>query len=288
MRRGLAQGAVLFIVQAAAAQLAVAQGEPAPRQTLRPPERSLAASPITDRFALRLNYFGPTVHTDLRLDRSTGQPGTDLNAEQDLGLEEKPQQFRAEMIIRMRERNRLRVDYFKLTRFGDKVLTQQVNFGDDVFDVNDRVSSLIDWRQLSLTYTRSLIYTNRFEVGLGLGIALLEATARGEVRARNLSEQEEGVAPFPTFALDASWRISKRWSFNARGQTFTANTEDFDGSMSEYHADVQYRWRKNFAVGLGYTSLRVSLDVVSGADVDFPGRFKQDVSGPELFIRASF
>jgi len=282
MRILLAVAATLFVNAAFAQE----QVSPPARELLRPPKKHQVSSPITDRFALRVTYFTPTVDTFLRLDRQTGQPGTELIVEDDLGLEAKPTQVRAEMTFRLRERNRLRVDYFKLTRYGDKVLDRTIAFGDQTFLVTERAQTMIDWRQLTLTYTRSLMRFERFELGAGLGISLLETRARGEVTARNVRESEDAVAPFPTFALDATWRISTRWSLSARGQTFTANMDDFDGSLSDYHGDIQYRWRKNFTVGLGYTSLRI--DASSTSTDDFPGRFEQDISGPEFFVRASF
>jgi hypothetical protein len=283
MRIWLALAATLFVNAAFAQE----QGSTAaPRELLRPPKKGQVASPITDRFALRVTYFAPTADTFVRLDQENGQPGTELLAEQDLGLDDKPSQARAEMIIRLRERNRLRVDYFKLTRYGDQILDRTISFGEQTFLVSERAQTMIDWRQLGLTYTRSLLYFDRFELGAGLGIALLETRAKGEVRARNVSESEDGIAPFPTFALDATWRISSRWSLNVRGQTFTANTDDFDGTLSDYHGDIQYRWRRNFTMGLGYTSLRMKVESTSTDDLT--GKFDQDISGPEFFIRASF
>ena len=283
MRICFAVAATLFVNAAFAQE----QESSAPRELLKPPKQHQVASPITDRFALRVSYFAPTVDTFLRLDRTTGQAGTELLVEDDLGMNDKPNQARAEMIIRLRERNRLRVDYFKLTRYGDKILDRAINFGDETFQVNERAQTMIDYRSLTLTYTRSLLYFDRFELGAGLGISLLETKAKGEVVARNVREQEDAVAPFPTFALDATWRISKRWSLNVRGQTFTANLDDFDGSMSDYHRDIQYRWRKNFTVGLGYQTLQIKAQTTD-VTADQPGRFDQKISGPEFFIRASF
>jgi hypothetical protein len=301
MRILLAVAATLFVNMAIAQ--GVDQGQPAarseaqeaaeaatparmPRELLKPPKAHQVASPITDRFALRISYFMPSVDTLLRLDRTTGQAGTELLAEDDLGMEAKPTMARTEMIFRLRERNRLRVDYFKLTRFGDKMLTRTLNFGDSTFLVNERAQTSIDYRALGLTYTRSVLYFDRVEVGVGLGISLLEAKAKGEVRARNVSEQQDGVAPYPTFALDGTWRISKRWSANLRAQTFTAHLDEFQGSLSDYHGDIQYRWRKNFTFGLGYTTLRIRAESTSTDDMN--GKLNQDVDGPEFFIRASF
>ena len=258
----------------------------APRELLQPPKKGQEASPITDRFALRVSYFAPKIDTFLRLDRTTGQQGTNLRVENDLGLDDKANMARMEMTFRLREKNRVRVDYFKSTRYGDKVLNQTINFGDQTFLVTDRAQTSLEYRSLGLTYTRSLLYTDHFEVGLGLGISLIEAHAKGEVVARNIREKEDGVAPYPTVALDTTWRISKRWAFTARGQTFTAHTSDFKGSLSDYHGDIQYRWRRNFAFGLGYTTLRIRAESTSTKNM--PGKFNQDYKGPEFFIRASF
>ena len=287
MRIWLALAATLLLVNVAVAQDATdPQRAPPHRELLQPPKKGQAASPISDRFALRVSYFAPTVDTVLRLDRTTGQAGTELNAESDLGLEEKPKQARMEMIFRLRERNRLRVDYFKLTRYGNQILTRTINFGDQTFLLSDRAETSIDYRALGLTYTRSVLYTDRFEIGVGVGVSLIEAHAKGEVKARNVKESEDGVAPYPTIALDSTWRISKRWSFNARGQTLTAHLSEFTGSMSDYHGDFQYRWRRNFAFGLGYTKLQIRAESTSTKNM--PGKLDQDIGGPEFFIRASF
>lgn len=293
MRTGLATAVVLMSLNTVQAFAQEQSGEPRSRpasELLQPPTKGAIASPITDRFALRVMYFAPSVETFMRLDpESSADQGTELVAEDDLGLEDKPKQARIEMIIRMRERNRLRVDYYKLTRYGDTVLDREIVFGDDTFRVNDRVQTILDWRELGLTYTRSIFLRERFEIGVGLGIALLEAKARGEVRAQNILEEENGVAPYPTFALDGTWRISTRWSLNLRGQTFTAHSHDVEATKSDYHGDIQYRWRRNFTVGLGYSSLRIKADVLPTGE---PGRqtgfLDQDISGPELFLRASF
>ena len=294
MRTWLAPAATLFVLNAVAgaalAQEATdpprASPQPPHRELLQPPKKGQQASPITDRFALRVSYFAPRIDTFLRLDRSTGQAGTELRVENDLGLEDKSNLARMEMTFRLREKNRLRVDYLKLTRYGDKILNQTIRFGDQTFLVSERAQTQLDYRNLGLTYTRSVLYFDRFELGVGLGISLLEAHAKGEVVARNVREKEDGVAPYPTLALDSTWRISKRWSFNARGQTLTAHLSDFTGSMSDYHGDIQYRWARNFAFGIGYELLRIRA--TSTSTKNMPGRFDQDIKGPELFIRASF
>lgn len=286
MRICFAVAAMLFLALVAPSGASAAD-QPKASDILKPRKARDIASPITDRFALRVSYFGPSVDTEFRLDPDGSLfPGTDLIAEDDLGLASRVSQARMEMIFRLRERNRIRVDYFKLSRFGDQNVTRQIVFGNNLFNVNDRVQSMLEWRSLGLTYTRSFWLSERFEFAGGIGFAFLEARAKGVVAARNIREERSSPGVFPTLALDSTWRISKRWALNARGQRFSAHVDEFQGLMAEYHGDIQYRWRGNFSLGLGYTKLRSTIDVVD--DSDFSGRFHQDVAGPEIFLRASF
>lgn len=257
-----------------------------PSEALKPKSLEIA-SPISDHFFMRGIIFQGDVTTLLRLDstRATIPDGTLLSGEDDLGLDDVVEQARMEFDVRMRERNHVRIDYFKLNRFSQQELPRDIEFGDFTFDAGDTFRAKLDWRMLSLTYTYSVFKFERFEAGIGLGLHILEAKAEGSQPGTLNREQDSEVGIFPTIALNGAFRISKRWAVTARGQSFSASPEGFDGTLSDYHADVQYRWRKNFAIGLGYSKIEIDLRV---EDTDQPMLFNMDTSGPELFFRASF
>jgi hypothetical protein len=257
-----------------------------PSEALKPKSLDIA-SPVSDTFFVRGTYFQAAVDTVIRVDSTgaTTPDGTVLSGEDDLGLDDVINQARMEFDVRMGERNHLRIDYFKLARFGDVFLPRDIEFGDFTFQAGDNFRTTIDWRMLGLTYTYSLFKSERFEAGLGLGLHIIEAHAEGSEPGTLNSEKDSQAGAFPTIAVNGAYRISKRWSVTARGQTFTAHPEEFDGTLSDYHADVQYRWHKNLAIGLGYSSIQIDLNVV---DADQPFLFQMDTSGPELFFRASF
>jgi hypothetical protein len=282
MRNSLALGAVLCVFLCACASRP--QKEPDAPRPMAPKKRQIS-SPITDRFAIRGSFYNPSVETLIRIDDQGGLQGTELLAEEDFGLDDNLTQGRMELLFRMRERNRLRVDYFKTDRDGRQNLTRQIDFGDQTFQTGELVQSELNWRMLGFTYMRSLLLRERFEIGVGLGIYLIEANASAAVQARFAREDVDGVGAFPTPILDATWRISSRWSVTARGQYFSSEVDEFTGSLGDFHADVQYRWRRNFTVGLGYSVIQANLEV---NDADFPGLFDLDVAGPELFFRVSF
>ena len=259
-------------------------------QAQRPPPAE-PASPITDRFAWRASAFFGTVKTDGRVDDPAAPTGgTPFSLEDDFRLSPRARQARAEFMFRLRERNRLRVDLWELTRTGVTNPTATIVYGGNTFTPVDRVSSEFNWRQIDFTWTYSFLHRRRFELGAGLGLHLLEVEANASAPAtlsRPIAAQEKfsGAGPFVTVALDGSWRLTRRFTFSARGQYLNVTVSSVKGSLSDYHGDLQFRWRPNLAFGLGYQSTQARLEVRN----DNPnGIMKLDTRGPELFVRASF
>jgi hypothetical protein len=250
-----------------------------------PPPPAPIASPITDHFALTAGYFWGSVSTFGRFDSSSGVQGTPFSAEHDLGLTDQARQPFIEIIFRLEERNRLRVDFIDLRRAADKVIDRTVQYGDVTFLVDNPVHSEFDWRQMDLTYTYSFLRNDRFELGAGLGVHLLEAEAIAEIPKTPQSADFNGAGPFATLALDGTWRISRHWALTARGNYLKVTIGSVGGQMGQLHTDLQYRWRRNLAFGVGYRRQEIDLDL-HGTDPSGVLRFI--ISGPELFARASF
>jgi len=253
-----------------------------------PPHRHETPSPITDHFYIRGTFYDPQVRTHLRVDPSQAAPGvtgTPVNGENNLGLPDRLRQGRVEFMFRLRERSKVRVDYFEADRSGSKVLANDIVFGNQTFAGGQRTQTSLDWRQFDITYTYSLIRNDRFEVGTGVGIYFLQVDAIGQVPAQNQRQEVTAATPFPALPLDLTWRISSRWAATVRGAYLKATLSGFRGWYADSHEDIQYRWNPNFAIGLGYASIRTSLNRSSGT---FPGAFAMSISGPEAFVRFSF
>jgi len=245
----------------------------------RPP-----ASPITDVLALRGGYFWGHVGTSGRFDSATGVPGTPVNLEYDFGLTPQQRQPRVELIFRLRERSRLRVDFFDLSRSATQTLARPITYGNHTFQTNDVVNSEMDWRETDFTYTYSFLRTERFELGFGPGLHLIQSEGIGAVPARAIREDFSGAGPFVTLALDGTWRLSERWTLTARAQYFDLRVAGQEGALGDYRGELQYRPARHLALGLGFEGLRARLDV---RNKNPSGVMKLSVDGPELFVRAS-
>ena len=258
-----------------------------PSEALKPP-KDLIASPISDHFYVRGTAFMGSMDTTLRIDstNSTTEDGTLLSGEDDLGLDDQIEQFRMEANVRMKERHNVRMDFLKLDRFQEVRLARPIEFGDFSFQEGDAFRTHLNYRTMSLTYTYSFIKMDRFEWGIGLGAYIFDLKASGgEPGTLNRDDDSEAGA-FPTSAMTMAYRVSKRWAVTLRSNMLKLiGDDDAEGGYREFHGDIQYRWRKNFAVGLGYTSTDLDIEL---RNVDEPFRFNMKAAGPELFFRAAF
>jgi len=285
MRIWLAVAAAVLATQSglAYAEVDKLSGAPLPP---RPPEKT---SPIRDRFYILGAFYSPVVHTDVRIDPTTGVPpgtlGTPVNAERDLGLPARLHQGRVEFMFRLRERNKLRVEYYEADRSATKTLANTIVFGDQTFLATEQVQTSINWRSFGLTYTYSLYRSDTFEVGTGLGLFALQAEAMGAVPATGQQTDKSAAEAVPTLPLDLTWAISRRFAVTARGNYVKAAISGFDGSFTDLHADLQYRWNPYFSLGLGFSSMHISLSGDSGS---IPGVVDMSYKGPEAFVRFSY
>jgi hypothetical protein len=242
-------------------------------------------SPITDHLALSAGFFWGSVNTFGQFNSGKGVPGTTLSAEQDLGLTDKVYQPRIELMFRLQKRGRLRVNFFDLRRGGEQQLNSKIQFGDQVFVAGQTVQSNINWRQMDLTYTYSFLRGERYELGGGLGVHLLEAQATAQLPGTPQRVDYSQAGPFASVALDGTYLIDRHWSFNARAQYLRLTVGDFTGLLYDYHADVQYRWRRNLAFGISYDHSQDEVDV---RNRDPSGILRLTITGPQLFVRVSY
>jgi hypothetical protein len=281
--------AAAAVVLATCARPAVADVDKLSGAPLPAPQKPERSSPIHDHFYILGAFYSPSINTSVRYDPTTGVPagtmGTPVNAERDLGLPPRLHQGRVEFMFRMRERHKLRVEYYEADRSASQVLSNDIVFGNQTFLTGQQVQTSINWRSFGLTYTYSLIHTDSVELGTGIGIFAVQAEAMGAIPATGQAQDESAAEPLPTLPLDFVWCISRRFSLNARGNYVKANVSGYSGSFTDLHGDLQYRWNPYFSLGLGYTSMHIS---VSGNSSSFAGVVDTSFRGPEAFIRFSF
>ena len=191
-----------------------------------------------------------------------------------------------EFNIRSANRSNVRIDYFKLNRFGEVRLTEPIDFGDFSFDAGDHFRTRSTGALLSITYTYLDPEDRSLRVRLRPRRPHLRAASR-RWRARHAQQRvglRGGHLPHGRAQL-------RRGAFPSAGRSRAPQPAQIDrrrrldGKYQDSHADIQFRWRKNFAFGIGYSRIRIELERAAMPTSRCCSTWKP---GPELFFRASF
>ena len=100
-----------------------------------------------------------------------------------------------------------------------------------------------------------------------------------------MDQTEDQAGPLPTVGLDATWVLSKRFYFDARGQYLKISVDNLSGSLGLYEVDAFYRLRPNIAFALGYNIVKANLESTKATEAGF---FNFNTKGPEIFVRIAF
>ena len=239
---------------------------------------------IEDRLRVEVNLLGASPTTKLRVDESPTSPGTEINAENDLGLDDFQLLPQVELTLLPGERHLVRLSAFAVHRSADIRLEKPISFDNEDYLVGERVDSLLNLTMFGLTYGYRFIVTPRAEIAASFGIQIADVETNAVVRSRVVRESENGVAPLPLMGLEGRFDFSPRWSMEARVQYLTVNEIDVDGSILDARLGVTWRLNPYLLFGAGYRTFQID---VNSSDEDTSGFVDLTVAGPLLFVRAS-
>lgn len=239
---------------------------------------------IEDRFRVEVNFLYASVDTQLRVDPSTLQLGTKIDAEDDLALDEKEMMPQAELTLLPGEHHLVRFSALSTRRSAQTIIDRQIRFDDQVYNIGERVDSEVNIGLFGLTYGYRFIVTDRAELTATFGLQIASVEANALVRSRVIREAEDGVAPLPLLGVEGRFDFTNRWSAEARVQYLTANVDDVDGTILDARLAATWRMNSHLVFGLGYRNFSLDID---SKNADTPGAVEMKITGPMLFARAS-
>lgn len=253
--------------------------------TLLTTPAAMAQADDDTKFSLSLGLFVTDRESDTRLDGTEGTSGTDVDLEADLGLDSSDSVFRLDAIYRFNQKHRLDLSVFDLSRESSNVIQKDIEWNGTLFPIDTTVDSNFDLAIYKLAYTWSFMQRDKGFLGLtaGLYVAKIGTSLTGQ----EIGEQESSdvTAPLPVIGLRGRYEFTEKLSFRASGEIFGFKYEDFDGSLYDLYAGLDYQLFKHVAIGLGINS--VELDV--GVDKqDFTGDLTWKYDGGLLFLKFDF
>jgi hypothetical protein len=222
-------------------------------------------SPVgKDKFKLSVGGFFPAIDSQLKVDSKEFGKGTVIDLEDDLGFDEDVKLGRIEGYWRFAPKHRFYLGYYGFSRDVQKTLETEIEWDDKVFEVGAELQSEWDIDFVYGKYGYSFFQGDKWELSGSLGLYYLKNVirVRGEARIEGNGGEEEASEevieeasldlPIPLFGLTAEYYITPKWRFIGNVSYFTISLDEWDGSVFDFSANLEYLFHKNFGIGTGY------------------------------------
>lgn len=239
---------------------------------------------LQDRWAIQVGVYSPKVNSTFKLDGAGGQIGTEVSAEEDLGLKERNNMPAILASVRLGARWKLEAEYLSLERENSRTLSRSISWGDSTYTLGTTVSSSFSTEIYRLSVGYSFVRDAQKEFGAVLGLHTTDLSAR--ISASSIgAESGDVLAPLPTIGLYGAYALTPKWLLSARVDLFSLKYEEFDGSLTNFTAGVDYRIWRNLGLGVAWRYIDYDLNVT---DPDFTGAWNYRFSGPLAYLVSSF
>jgi len=232
--------------------------------------------------------FWATTDTTVRVDAVDGSFGTEINAEDDLAWDDRDFSPFITLGYRFNKNHSLLASYWSIRRDGVKVITIDLDIGDETYTLGSTIDSQFVTDIYRVTYGYHFYDSDKWSIAFlgGLHITNLKFNIRavGGMGA-TVQEAADAAAPLPTFGFSASYKINKNWYASGWFQGLTLEYEDFKGKMLNASMAVTYKPWKNWAISTGVTSFDIN---VSSTDSDARGEFDYEYIGPIISLHSAF
>src|SRR5262245_35630702 len=246
---------------------------------------------LRDSFYFSLGAFVPKTSTSAQLDSTNLGVGTVIDFERALGM--KTQEAVPEVFARWRfaDRWRLEMAYFALNRRGDKVIEQDIQWGDQTFVAGTEIQSKFNFSDLRTSVGYSLFRRPDKDVGVEFGFHVasydisLGAAGIGAAGAAGTSETKKVLAPLPVLSGYGQFALTEEWAISVRLDRFVMSYNDYYGNITASLVDLNYQPFRYIGFGPAYRSLFINLSVTRPT---WTATFAQSFQGPLAYMNASF
>lgn len=253
---------------------------------INPFSHATAQTADQENFSFSIGLFITDRGSTTRFDaQGSSMSGTEVDVESELGLDTSDSVFRLDGYYRFNQKHRIDFSWFDLSRTGSKQIERDINWNDTLFPIDTVINSDFDLGIYKVAYTWSFMRREKGYLGLTAGLYI--ADIKTSVSAPSAGTREVGgfTAPLPVIGLRGEYHFSDKWSFRASSEIFALAYGDFDGSLYDTYAGVDYQLFDRMAIGVGLNSVRMDLGVDK---TNANGNLDWQYDGGLIFLKFDF
>lgn len=238
-----------------------------------------------ERFAINIGRFITDQGTEFRFDANPQDPGTRIDLEDDLALDEDEQVTRVDWFWRYRRRSRLDFSYFELDRSATISLNRLIEFGEIDFPPGATVATDFDLEIFKSAYTYAFFQNPTFELGVTAGIFAMNLRLALDAPLLGKEEEDEAFVPLPVVGLRGTYAITPKLFLRASWEYFKISEDDLEGRLIDTNIMLEHNTFKNVGFGIGFNIVDFDLEDNDGEEKD---EFNMDYEGVQLYTKVYF
>ena len=249
--------------------------------------------PLEDRLVVRGGWaYVWGANETITVPGPNGIAGTSLDFSKTLGGDSTNNAFRVDALWRFNEKHAAQFAWYRVAFSGQNTLQEQIVVGDTTINAGASTNSSLSFNMYRAMYQYSFYRNDQVELALVPGLYLAKTnfmlaasgaiTTGGTTTASGFSQTNENITlPLPSIGVLANYQISPKLLTQVRTDFFYLKIGNFEGSMMEFYAGLEYRLFKPLGFGVAYDRLVVN------AGSNSSNGFTADMNWNLLYMYAS-
>jgi hypothetical protein len=256
---------------------------------------------LYDKFQVSVSAAGVILGTTIRLDSDEGD-GTEVDSEDDLGLERVAIRPRIGFRWRPGRRHELEASYLVISRSAVKSLERDITIDSVTYTAGAELDTRVGQSQLGINYRWAIHAAERSQYGLnvGLGATFFDGEWVGtagitdgtETAVGTVTVEESLVGPSLALGGFGRWQVGDRWYIEAELGGLYVPIDNIKVSIVQAGAAVRYFPLEWLGTELGYSlnTTRVTIDQKEDPLIDLgaSGKLKYNTQNIRLGLIAAF
>lgn len=243
---------------------------------------------LTETFFVDLGVYFPDRETKLGVDGGLSGINSDFEFERATGINTDDETFSMDFGWGFGKKWALYAQYFKSSGATGAALTEDVEWGDYVFEVGSNVLAAQEFSVTRLFFGYEFDSSARHDFGLGLGLHQLKLRASIEgdavINGVPIGNRSEFVAHdqfLPNIGIWYKYSISPKWAFRIRYDWMDASIDKYDGILTNRSVGFNYRFTDKFGIGVNYQGVKLAVTINKPS---WRGRLEQRIEGGFVYL----
>ena len=245
---------------------------------------------LTSKFYLGFGLYIPTQRVQFNVNADSEDQGINFDETFDFNNNQITPVVNFDW--RFSKKWKLAAEYFNINYATSKVLPNDIEAGDYVFNKGSTVS--VGYKiNLARLFVGRIISTGlKHELGAGLGLHVLNLGPfiEGNVIVNGNENEFQRVdvsatAPLPNIALWYYFAPTEKWAFTAKVDWFGVTVDQYSGSLWDISPSVRYQIIKNLGVAVDYRFFGVRANI---NEEQWDGGVRLSFSGPTVTLIGNF